>query len=867
MKWHSTSKSALFEALGTSAEGLPPHEAAQRLLLHGPNELMEQKRRSGVQMFLLQFRDIMIFILFIAAIIATLAGDFKDAIIILVIIVLNAIAGFVQEYRAEKAMDALKSMSVSRARVRRGKNIFDITAADIVTGDAVLLEAGDRVPADLRIIEQHRLRIDESSLTGESTAVDKTSHELADHDTPLADRRNMAYKNTIVTYGRGVGIAVATGMKTEVGTIAQMLQDAQSRTPLQQRLTVFSKNLSFAVLGICIVIYGAGILRGEDPLKTLLVAISVAVAAVPEALPSVITIALALGARKMVRKQVLIRKLPAVESLGSVTFICTDKTGTLTQNQMTVVQTWASPEKPAHFTFVTGAQDLLLLAMHLNHDAVVKEDGSTSGDATEAALARHAKQHLNMDAVRENLQQRVFELPFDSDRKMMTTVHALNHGHLVITKGALEAVLELCPEADAALISQQAGDMAAQGQRVLAYSCKIIKGEWEELSLESEQTFCGLAGMIDPPREEALKAVEECTTAGIVPVMITGDHPGTARAISTQLGILKNENDKVITGARLEKLSEAELAQQVIQIKVYARVTAAQKLRIVKALQSARQFVAMTGDGVNDSPALKQSNIGIAMGITGTDISKEAAHMILLDDNFASIVKAVKEGRRIFDNIRKFIRYILTGNSAEIWTIFLAPLIGLPIPLLPVHILWINLVTDGLPGITLASEPAEKNIMQRPPRLPGESIFANGLGYHVLWVGLLMAGLCLGVQSWALYTGDSHWQTMVFTMLCFCQMMHVIGVRSERNSILRLGFFSNLPLAGAVLLTVGLQLAIIYLPPMQAVFSTQALTAGELFSCAALSALVLVAVEIEKTVRRRQSGASLSGGVKDHSAC
>lgn len=805
-------------------------------------------------MFLLQFRDLMILILVAAAIVSGLAGDIKDTIVILVIIVLNAVAGFIQEYRAEKALEALKKLSASPAKVRRDNTLHHLSSAEIVPGDIVIMEAGGMVPADVRIIEQHILKIDESSLTGESHAVEKTHDHLPEQELALGDRRNMAYKNSLVTYGRGVGVVVATGMKTEIGSIAQMLEDAESRTPLQKRLTDFSKKLSVAVLAICVVIYGAGLLRGEEPLQMLLVAISVAVAAVPEALPAVITVALAVGAKKMVRKNVLIRKLPAVETLGSVTFICTDKTGTLTQNKMTVAEIWA-PETSANndISFAGSPEALLLLAMSINNDASQNEKGELTGDPTEIALAQYAKDHIRQ----ENMStRRVYELPFDSDRKMMTTVHRLQEKFLVITKGALESVLKITPGANVKQVEERSDQMAENGQRVLAYSYKMIDPVPVDTLpdvLENDQLFCGLAGMIDPPRPEAKEAVHECVKAGIVPVMITGDHPATAKAIASELGILQHADDRVITGLELEKLSLQEFESSIHNIKVYARVSAGQKLQIVKALQSQHEFVAMTGDGVNDSPALKQANIGIAMGITGTDVSKEAAHMILLDDNFATIVKAVKEGRRIFDNIRKFIRYVLTGNSAEIWTIFLAPLIGLPVPLLPIHILWINLVTDGLPGLALAGERAEKNIMLRPPRQPQESIFANGLGYHVLWVGLLMAALCLITQAWALNIDNPNWQTMVFTILCFSQMAHVLGVRSERTSLFRQGLFSNLFLTGAVLLTFILQLGILYIPALQQVFSTQPLSLNELAICIVLSLLVLLAVEAEKLVRRKRT--------------
>jgi P-type Ca2+ transporter type 2C len=845
MNWHTVEYEEILQQLETSPQGLSVTEAQKRLGTHGRNELLHKKVKPPWLMFMLQFRDVMILILVGAATVSALAGDLKDTIVILVIIVLNAVAGFIQEYRAEKALAALKKLSASPAKVMRDEKLHHVSSSDIVPGDIVILEAGDMVPADVRIIEQHTLKIDESSLTGESQAVEKTHGRLSDLELALGDRKNMAYKNSLVTYGRGVGLVVATGMKTEMGAIAKMLQDAESQTPLQKRLSDFSRKLSIAVLGICAVIYAAGLLRGEDPLQMLLIAISVAVAAVPEALPAVITVALALGAKRMVRKNVLIRKLPAVETLGSVTFICTDKTGTLTQNKMTVTDVWA-PDKP----------DFLLLAMSLNHDAICNEKGEWSGDPTEVALARYAADHAADDIAPDLSQRRVFELPFDSDRKMMTTVHELQGKLLVITKGALEPVLNNAPGANALEAVEWSNRMASSGRRVLAYSYKIIDPVPADVLpglLETDQVFCGLAGMIDPPRPEAQKAVDECITAGILPVMITGDHPVTARAIASALGILRHPGDLVVTGLELEKLSPHELEDGIRHIKVYARVSAAQKLQIVKALQHQHEFVAMTGDGVNDSPALKQANIGIAMGITGTDVSKEAAHMILLDDNFATIVKAVREGRRIFDNIRKFIRYILTGNSAEIWVIFLAPLGGLPIPLLPIHILWINLVTDGLPGLALAGEPAEKNIMLRPPRPPQESIFSGGLGYHVLWVGLLMAGICLAVQAGAINAGNNKWQTMVFTVLCFSQMAHVLAIRSERASLLQQGLLSNFFLAGAVMLTFLLQLAILYVPLLQEVFSTRPLTLPELAISIAASLIVLVAVEAEKLVRRKRA--------------
>jgi Ca2+-transporting ATPase len=856
MNWHTSTLEDVFKELQSSADGLSTEEVAKRIQQYGANQLQEKKKKPVWLLFAMQFKDVMILILMVAAIISAIVGDVKDMTVILIIIVINAIVGFVQEYRAEKAIDALKKMAAANVRVRRNKRVEQIPATEIVPGDVVLLEAGDMVGADLRIRESHALKIEEASLTGESHAVDKSPDPLKQEDAPLGDRINMAYKSTLVTAGNGTGVVIATGMQTEIGKIAGMLQEKESTTPLQQRLADFSKKLSFIILGICVVLYFIGILRGETPVNMLLTTISLAVAAIPEALPAVITIALALGAKKLVKKNALIRKLPAVETLGSVTYICTDKTGTLTQNQMTVQEIWQNDKFELTISDLKKEQVLLLL-MGLNHDA--KEDHTDNnkrkGDPTEVALVEYAIKQQGYDAGWEQAHPRKQELPFDSDRKLMTTVHAVNNEFLVITKGAMESILKICKSTDQQPITERSDKMAEAGQRVIAYSCKLIQQlpkEGDHGALESDQHFCGLAGMIDPPRPEARKAIEECKTAGIVPVMITGDHPVTAAAIARDMGILQHKHDKTVTGVELEKITDEDLEDDITHIKVYARVSPQQKLRIVKALQKKEQFVAMTGDGVNDAPALRRANIGVAMGITGTDVSKEAAHMILLDDNFATIVKAVKEGRRIYDNIRRFIRYVLACNFAEILTLFMAPIVGLPIPLLPIHILWINLVTDSLPGLALAGEKADPKVMQRPPRDPNESIFAVGLGFNVLWVGVLMAIVGLVTQAWAIHIGDAHWQTMVFTVLCFSQMGHALVSRSEHEYIFRLGVFSNRPLVGAIALTFILQLAIIYFPFLNKIFNTAPLTWEELGICLLISTITFHAVELEKFIKKRK---------------
>ncbi|MBN1473257.1 MAG: cation-translocating P-type ATPase [Syntrophaceae bacterium] len=875
--WHQKAVDDVFKEIGSAAvTGLSSKEASRRFYKHGPNKLVEKKKKSAFMMFLDQFRDFMIIILIAAAVVSGIVGELSDTIAIIVIVVINAAIGFVQEFRAEKAMEALKKMAAAFAVVLRDGAPSNIPAEEIVPGDVVLLEAGRIIPADMRITEAVNLQVEEAALTGESMPVNKNVEVLVDEKLPLGDRINMSYKGTFVTYGRGAGVVTATGMNTELGKIAVMLQgEEEAKTPLQKRLKNFSKKLAWAILVICAVVFLVGLMRGEEPLIMLMTAISLAVAAIPEALPAVITISLALGAKKLVTQNALIRKLPAVETLGSVTYICSDKTGTLTLNEMTVEEIYADGN-----LIKTGekqsdkkrqlVREYMMSGLALSNDVGVDSESKLIGDPTETALYQIA----NLNGFKKNSLEidmpRVAELPFDSERKCMTTFHKLGNNihaddppYISYTKGALDVLLARSVDVltsdgfkkiDTAEIEQVNKDMAASGMRII---CLCMK-KWESLPIslspetaESGLTLLGLIGMMDPPREEAKEAVAMCKAAGIKPVMITGDHPLTALSIARRLKLIDGNETASITGRELEDLSMEEFERRVENIRVYARVAPEQKLKIVKALQDKGQFVAMTGDGVNDAPALKRADIGVAMGITGTDVSKEAAHMILLDDNFATIIGAVKEGRRIFDNIRKFIKYTMTSNSGELWTIFLAPFLGLPIPLLPIHILWINLVTDGLPGLALAAEPAEKGIMQRPPRHPKESIFAHGMAVSIIIVGLLMGFCSIFTQAWSIKTGHTNWQTMVFTVLCLSQLGNVLAIRSEKESIFRQGLLSNMPLLGAVLLTILLQLATIYIPFLNPIFKTAPLTLAELFFVFALSSVVFFAAEIEKFIKRR----------------
>ena len=864
--WHLREAHELAREHGVDpALGLDEAEAALRALKHGTNEITGAARRTPVALLLDQFKDFMILVLLGAAVVSGVIGELVDTLAILVIVLLNAVIGFVQAWRADRALAALQQLAAARATVLRSGQRQVVPAARLVPGDIVLLEAGNQVPADLRLIEIAQLKIDESALTGESVTVDKHTGVLAEAASALGDRLNMAFKGTTAAHGRGTGLVVATGMATELGKVAGLLDRAVDlSTPLQKRLAAFGKRLALVVLAICALIFVIGVLRGESPVLMILTAVSLAVAAIPEALPAVVTISLALGAARMVRQNALIRRLPAVETLGSVTYICSDKTGTLTLNRMHVDCVHAAgqtlpglPDKPELPWRELG------LAMALCNDAVAGRDGELKGDPTETALLA-AAQAAGVD--KEKAQQtlpRLAEIPFDAERARMSTLHRDGDNVLMFVKGAPERVLALCTDRldaggavavfDAAALQETAETLAAQGRRVLAFALKRLPQVPELVeaeSLERNLSFIGLVGMIDPPRSEAAAAVADCKAAGIIPVMITGDHPATARAIAQRLGLI-DAGAKVLGGSEMAQMSMADFKREVETVRVYARINPEQKIEIVRALQDRGEFVAMTGDGVNDAPALKRADIGVAMGQGGTDVAREAAHMTLLDDNFATIVKAVREGRRIFDNIRKFVKYTMTSNSGEIWTIFLAPFLGLPIPLLPIHILWINLVTDGLPGLALASEGAERSVMQRPPRPPKESIFAHGLWQHILWVGLLMGAVTLLTQAWALHNGSAHWQSMVFTVLTLSQLGHVLAIRSERESLFTQGVFSNRMLVAALALTFALQMAVLYVPWLQPIFKTAPLSAAELAACLALSSVVFLGVEAEKALIRR----------------
>ena len=903
--WYKLETTEVLQRLGTdAARGLTSPEAVRLLAEFGPNEFVERGKRSPWRILWEQLTATMVIILIVAAILSGILGAFKDTIAIATIVVLYTFLGFIQEYRAEQAMAALKKLAVPIVKVYRNGQLREMSARELVPGDILQLETGNLIPADCRLLESVNLRIQEAALTGESEPVEKYTKALDIADLPLGDRRNMAHMGTVVTLGRGRAIVVATGMQTELGRIADLIQKVgQEQTPLQRRLDQLGRTLAVVGLVIAGLIFVLGLLRGEALTHILLTGVSVAVAIVPEGLPAVVTITLALGAQRMLKRKALIRKLPAVETLGSVTVICSDKTGTLTENRMTVIVLDVAghevnlAEEMRHGSVTLTSQNpplpsslfpLLLMGGALCNDAQLVSGSNQSsfhalGDPTEGALVVVAA-HLGF--WKSELDQafpRLAELPFDSERRRMTTVHQVAQAasappilmdsglgdwpYLAFTKGSVDGLLDisnrvwengqaepLTPEWRERV--QNANDTLAQkGMRVLGVAFqprKSLPTDGQSEPLERDLIFVGFFGMIDPPRNEVKRAVQTCQTAGIRPVMITGDHPLTALQIARELGI--TETGPALTGQELDRLSGEELKGVVEKVSVYARVSPEHKLKIVQALQDKGHIVAMTGDGVNDAPALKKADIGVAMGITGTDVAKEASDMVLLDDNFATVVAAAEEGRVIYDNIRKFVKFSVAGNVGKVMVMLLAPFLGKPIPLLPLQLLWLNLLTDGLLGLGLGVEPAERNIMRRPPYSPQESVFSRGAGVHVVWVGTLIGVLTLGIGAWYFYAGRDTWQTMVFTTLAFSQVWQALAACSSHDS-----FFvrplSNPLLLGMASVTFSLQVAVIYIPFLQDFFKTVPLTATDFAISVALSGLIFVGIEFEKWLARRNSSA------------
>ena len=854
------------------AAGLSDDEARTRLTTWGANELVTVRRRTTVVVFLRQFVNSMVLVLIAAAIVTAFIGESIDALAIGAIVVLNAVVGFVQEYRAQRALDALRRLETGEARVRREGQIRSIPLTTIVPGDVVELSVGDIVPADLRLCESRSLRIAEATLTGESEPSTKSVGADAEADLdPVVGHHNLAFKGTAVAFGHGAGVVIATGMRTQLGNIADLLETRrETPTPLQRRLSALARWMAVAAIVICVLVFVLGWSRGEPLHRMFITSVSLAIAAIPEGLPAVITVALALGARRMAERRAIVRTLVAVETLGSVNVICTDKTGTLTENRMSVERVWTPEgefivsgrgyEPTGHILGVSSdVQQTQLtrlgVAAALCNDAVLTapetEGGSWGviGDPTEGALLALAGT-IGVDVTRTRVTSpRIEEIPFDAERRRMTTVHQTAHGYLIATKGALEEVLDLtdAPHEVLATVRTVAGQWAAEGMRVLALADRFTTSS--PSILESSLTLVGLVGISDPPRAQAAAAVATCAAAGIRLVVITGDHHATAAAIARRIGIDTREG-RILTGAQLATLDDAGLDEIIEEVSVYARAGPADKGRIVAAWQRRDAVVAMTGDGVNDAPALHLADIGVAMGVTGTQVSKEAADMVLVDDNFATIVDAVEEGRRIYDNIRRVVRYLLATNAGELWVMILAPLLGLPLPLLAVQILWMNLITDGLPAIALGLEPVELGTMRRPPRRRDETLFSGGLWQHVLWVGLVMAVVALVVQVSARAL-QWPWQTMVFTTLALTQLGHGLAIRSERRSTLRMTTRSNPWLYAIVAATVGAQILVVYVPVLQHVFATVALTAPQLVSVLVASSVVFFAVEVEKLVLRR----------------
>ncbi len=861
----SMNKNALFETFSTHENGLGAPEAQRRLETYGANVLQEGGKKTLLSIILSQFKNLMILVLFAAAAISALLGEVSDAVIIFAVILLNAVMGTVQESRAEAALEELKKLSAPGANVLRDGAVRAVKASEIVPGDIVLLAAGDHVPADMRLISSASLRIDEAMLTGESVPAEKSAEAALGEETPLAERINMAYSGTSVVYGRAVGVAVATGMNTEIGKIAGALQNAaEGETPLQKRMNSLSKTLSVMVLIIAVVIFGAGLLTGREVMDMFLVAVSLAVAAIPEGLATVVTLLLTMGVQKMSRRGAVIRKLPAVETLGSTNVICSDKTGTLTQNRMTVMKVYVN-EAEADAEAPRDSEELSLLerAFLLCNDTqqtAENEEVKLTGDPTETALYAFAAKRNDARAIATE-HPRAFEIPFDSERKLMSTVNG-SKSYTLYVKGAPDELIgrcthislngkitELTPQHKKAVHDANA-HMAGEALRVLGAAYKPLKAVPQSAQgLESGLIFIGLAGMIDPPRLEAAEAVKLCRSAGIRPVMITGDHKITAMAIAGNLGIL-TEGGKALSGTELDALSDEALDHDLYDIGVYARVAPEHKVRIVSAFQRRGNVVAMTGDGVNDAPALKTADIGVGMGITGTEVSKSASDMVLTDDNFATIVKAVEEGRRIFRNIKMAVQYLLSTNLSEVVTLLVGTLLGYAV-LFPVQILWINLVTDTFPALALGMEPAPHHIMRQKPRSAGESFFAGGMAFDMALFGAVMSALTLGIYflSFQWYNSYEVSATMAFLTLGFVQLFHAFNIRAGHNMVFA-GLARNKWMLGAFVLSALLQAVVVIVPSVAAFFRAVPLNARQWLIVLGASAAVIPVSEIVKAVKR-----------------
>ena len=842
----------LFRDLDCGEGGLTSAQAAERQAKYGPNELREGGRKSTLRIFLEQFADFIVIILILAAIVSAFTGEVESTIVILAVITMNAILGTVQTVKAAASLESLKQMSAPTAKVLRDGQILQIPGREVVPGDVVVLEAGDSVCADGRLLECASLKCAEAALTGESLPVEKELDRI-EGDVPLGDRKNMVFSGCFVTYGRGRFLVTATGMHTEMGKIAALLKSTEEKkTPLQVSLDQFGKKLSIGILILCALIFAVSVfLRQENVMDAFIFAVALAVAAVPEALSSIVTIVLSFGTQKMARENAIIRKLQAVEGLGSVSVICSDKTGTLTQNRMTVKKLYTGGKviSAGDADFHDPLQEPLLRTALLCSDATINEAGEV-GDPTETALVRLGEDHGIDEEVTRNRFPRLTEIPFDSDRKLMSTVHRLSGGLVMVTKGAVDVLMDRCditPE-ERAEVERVNEEFSSQGLRVLAFACRTVPDTAVSLADENHLNFLGLIAMMDPPREESKAAVAECIAAGIRPIMITGDHRVTAAAIAKEIGIL-TPGTEAVEGAVIENMSDGELREFVPKVSVYARVSPEHKIRIVRAWQDRGCLVAMTGDGVNDAPALKQADIGVAMGITGTEVAKDAAGMVLADDNFATIVQAVKNGRNVYANIKKAIQFLLSGNAAGILTVLYASIAGLPVPFAAVHLLFINLLTDSLPAIALGLEPHSDAVMREKPRPRNEGILTKPFLTSVGLEGLVIALATIAAFHLGLAGGAEMGSTMAFATLCLSRLFHGFNCKADRPVMFTRSFWNNKFLLGAFAIGAVLLSAVLLIPPLEPLFDVAELSAGLVGAIVGLAFASMVVIQILKAIR------------------